>query len=133
MPTYMLDTNICIYVMKATALSPLKDRFEALADEICISVMTIAELRFGAEKSLRREQSLRAIADFSTNLAVLPFDKRAAENYGGLRAELERAGTPCGLHDTQIGAHARSRDLIIVTNNRREFDRMPGLCVENWV
>ncbi len=133
MPTYMLDTNICIYVMKATALSPLKDKFEALANEICVSVMTLAELRFGAEKSLRREQSLRAIDDFAANLAVLPFDQQAAENYGSLRAELERVGTPCGLHDTQIGAHARSRGLIIVTNNRREFDRMPGLRVENWV
>jgi len=133
MRSYMLDTNICIYVMKATALSPLKGKFEAQTHDVCISVMTLAELRFGAEKSLRREQSLRAIDDFATNLIVLPFGEKAAEHYGRLRAELERTGTPCGLHDTQIGAHARSEGLIVVTNNRREFDRMPGLRVENWV
>ena len=133
MRSHMLDTNICSYVMKATRLSPLSDKFEALAENLCISVMTLAELRFGAEKSLHRERSLRAIEDFATNLAVLPFGEKAAEHYGQLRAELERAGTPCGLHDTQIGAHARSEGLIVVTNNRREFDRMPGLRVENWV
>ncbi len=133
MRSYMLDTNICIYVMKSTLSSPLKTRFEALADEICISIMTLAELRFGAEKSQHRERSMRAVDDLASNLAILPFDEPAAEHYGRLRAELERAGTPCGLHDTQIGAHARSKGLIVVTNNRREFDRMPGLRVENWV
>lgn len=133
MPGYMLDTNICIYVMKAVPPTALRDKFDALADELCISVVTFAELRFGAEKSLRRERSLQALDDFAINLEVLPFGRNAATHYGQLRAELERAGTPCGLHDTQIGAHARSEGLIVVTNNLREFARMPGLRVENWV
>jgi tRNA(fMet)-specific endonuclease VapC len=133
MPTYMLDTNICIYVMKADASDPLRDKFDALANELCISIMTLAELRYGAEKSVRREKSMRALDDFAVYLEVLPFDRQAATHYGQLRAELERAGTPCGLHDTQIGGHARSKGLTVVTNNMREFARMPGLRVENWV
>ncbi|KRE17059.1 plasmid maintenance protein [Bosea sp. Root483D1] len=133
MPVYMLDTNICIYVMKAVPPAALRDKFDALADGLCISVVTLAELRFGAEKSMRRERSLQALDDFAMNLEVLPFGRKAATHYGQLRAELERAGTPCGLHDTQIGAHARSEGLTVVTNNLREFARMPGLRVENWV
>lgn len=133
MPGYMLDTNICIYLMKAVPPAALRDKFDALADELCISVVTLAELRFGAEKSMRRERSLQALDDFVANLEVLPFGHNAAIHYGQLRAELGRAGTPCGLHDTQIGAHARSEGLIVVTNNLREFARMPGLRVENWL
>lgn len=132
MLAYMLDTNICIYVMKGPPQG-LQEKFSAAAGKICISTVTLAELHFGAEKSQRREKSLRAIDAFIALLDVLPFDAKAAVQYGQLRAELQRAGTPCGLHDTQIGAHARSEGLIIVTNNRREFDRMPGLRVENWV
>jgi tRNA(fMet)-specific endonuclease VapC len=75
---------------------------------------------------------LAAIKHFVARLDVLPFDARAAAHYGQLRAELERAGTPCGLHDMQIGAHARSGGLIVVSNNLREFGRMPGVRVEDW-
>jgi tRNA(fMet)-specific endonuclease VapC len=74
-----------------------------------------------------------AIAHFVARLDVLPFADKAAAHYGQLRAELERAGTPCGPHDMQIGGHARSEGLIVVTNNLREFDRMPGVRVENWL
>jgi len=132
MLTYMLDTNICIYVMKARP-EALRARFRAAASTVCISTVVLAELQFGAEKSVIRSKSLEAVEDFVAQVSVLPFDHSAAVHYGRLRAELERAGTPCGLHDTQIGAHARSQSLIVVTNNRREFDRMPGLRVENWV
>ncbi len=128
----MLDTNICICAMKATAADPLRDRFKRHAAEICISVITLAELQFGAEKSNRRERSLQALEEFASKLEVLAFGREAGAHYGQLRAELERAGTPCSLHDTQIGAHARSEGLVLVTNNRRDFDRMPGLRVENW-
>jgi tRNA(fMet)-specific endonuclease VapC len=89
-------------------------------------------LHYGAEKSGRRAENPTAIEHFAARLEVLPFGGKAAAHYGQLRAELERAGTPCGPHDTQIGGHARSEGLILVTNNRREFDRMPGLRVENW-
>jgi tRNA(fMet)-specific endonuclease VapC len=132
MLAYMLDTNICIYVM--TRYPPeLREKFNALAEELCISCITLGELYFGAEKSVRRTENLAAIEQFVARLEVLPFGAKAAAHYGQLRAELERAGKPCGPHDMQIGGHARSEGLILVTNNMREFARMPGLRVENWV
>jgi tRNA(fMet)-specific endonuclease VapC len=87
----------------------------------------------GAEKSARRAENLTAIEHFVARLDVLPFDAKAAAHYGQLRAELARAGTPCGPHDMQIGGHARAEGLIVVTNNLREFSRMPGVRVEDWV
>ena len=129
---YMLDTNICIYVMKNYP-AELRDKFNRLADYLCISSITLGELYFGAEKSARIDQNLQAIEHFVARLEVLPFNAAAAMHYGQIRAALMRSGTPCGAHDIQIGGHARSEGLIIVTNNRREFDRMQGLQVENWV
>jgi tRNA(fMet)-specific endonuclease VapC len=129
---YMLDTNICTYVMKNYPLE-LREKFNSLAEQLCISSVTLGELHYGAEKSARRVENLTAIEDFVVRLDVLSFGGKAAAHYGQLRAELERAGTPCGPHDMQIGAHARSEGLIVVTNNMREFSRMPGVRVENWV
>ncbi|MBI3675991.1 MAG: type II toxin-antitoxin system VapC family toxin [Proteobacteria bacterium] len=132
MLAYMLDTNICIYVMKNYP-PELREKFNALAEQLCISSITLSELHYGAEKSTRRIENLSAIENFTARLEVLSFAEKAAAHYGQLRAELERAGTPCGAHDMQIGAHARSEGLILVTNNVREFARMPGLRTENWV
>ena len=132
MLAYMLDTNICIHVMK-TYPPQVREKFNALAEQLCISSITLGELHYGAQKSARCAENLTAIEHFVARLEVLPFADKAAVHYGQLRAELERAGTPCGPHDMQIGAHARSEGLIVVTNNRREFDRMPGLRVENWL
>jgi tRNA(fMet)-specific endonuclease VapC len=132
MPLYMLDTNICIYVIKDYPAG-LRDRFNQLADELCISAITLGELQYGAEKSSRRAYNLEGIARFLARLDVLPFSAAAAVHYGQLRAELQRAGRPAGSLDMLIGAHARSEGLIVVTNNLREFERMPGLRVENWV
>jgi len=132
MLTYMLDTNICIYVMKNYP-QQLRDKFNSLAEQLCISSITLGELRYGAEKSARLADNLIAVEHFVARLDVLPFDEKAAAHHGQLRAELERAGTPCGPHDMQIGGHARSQGLIIVTNNMREFSRMKGIRVENWV
>lgn len=132
MLTYMLDTNICIYVMK-TYPPELRDKFNSLAEQLCISSITLGELYYGAEKSARRQENIAAIENFVARLDVLPFAEKAAAHYGQIRAELARAGTPCGVHDLQIGGHARSEGLIAVTNNMREFVRMPGLRVENWV
>src|SRR5213592_2339365 len=120
---YMLDTNICIYVMKNYP-PKLRERFNALAEQLCISSITLGELHYGAEKSARRVENLVAIEHFVARLEVLPFQEKAAAHYGQLRAELERAGTPCGPHDMQIGGHARSEGLVIVTNNMGEFARM---------
>ena len=132
MLTYMLDTNICIYVMKNYPPN-LLEKFNALADQLCISSITLAELHYGAEKSARRADNLTAIEHFVARLDVLASEAKAAAHYGQVRAELERAGVPCGPHDMQIGGHARSEGLIVVTNNMREFSRMPGIRAENWV
>ena len=132
MLAYMLDTNICIYVMKNYP-QDLREKFNALAEQLCISSITLGELHYGAEKSVRRADNLTVIEHFVTRLDVLPFDAKAAVHYGQVRAELERAGTPCGPHDMQIGGHARSQGLIVVTNDAREFSRMKGIRVENWV
>jgi len=132
MLAYMLDTNTCIYVIRTRTVA-LREKFNTLAEQLCISSVTLGELHYGAEKSSRRAENLIAIEHFVARLDVLPFGDKAAAHYGQLRAELERAGTPCGPHDIQIGGHARSEGLIIVTNNVREFARMPGLRVENWV
>ncbi|MEA2943005.1 MAG: tRNA(fMet)-specific endonuclease VapC [Bradyrhizobium sp.] len=132
MLTYMLDTNVCIYVMTKRSLD-LLEKFNSLAEQLCISSITLGELHYGAEKSTRRVDNLTAIEHFVARLEVLAFEAKAAAHYGQLRAELERAGMPCGPHDMQIGGHARSEGLIVVTNNTREFGRMPGVRAENWV
>src|SRR6266704_983913 len=129
---YMLDTDICIYVIKNHP-EALREKFNRLADQLCISSITLGALHFGAEKSLRRLENLDAINNFTACLEVLPFGPKAAAHYGQIRADLQRAGTPCGPHDMQIAGHARSEGLVVVTNNMREFSRMPGLRVENWV
>jgi len=132
MLTYMLDTIICIYVMK-TYPPAVREKFNALSEQLCVSSITLGELHYGAEKSVRRSENLSAIEHFVARLEVLPFGVKAAAHYGQVRAELERGGTPCGSHDMQIGAHARSEGLIVVTNNMKEFVRMPGVRIENWV
>jgi tRNA(fMet)-specific endonuclease VapC len=131
MLTYMLDTNICIHAMKNYPPN-LLEKFNALAEELCISSITLGELHYGAEKSARRADNLTAIQHFVARLDVLAFEAKAAAHYGQVRAELERAGAPCSPHDMQIGGHARSEGLIVVTNNMREFSRMPGIRAENW-
>jgi tRNA(fMet)-specific endonuclease VapC len=128
---YMLDTNICIYVIKSRPLA-LGEQFNRLAEQICISTVTLAELYYGSERSARRIQNLEGIEQFIARLEILPFSAEAAAHYGQVRAELERAGRPSGPHDMLIGAHARSAGLIVVTNNLREFERIPGLRVESW-
>lgn len=114
-------------------LVPLSRQFEARRAEISISTITLAELNYGVAKSQRPQKSRAALDAFIADLQVLPFDALAAEHFGDIRAQLFRVGTPCGPLDMLIGAHARSLGLTLVTNNRREFDRMPGLTVENWV
>jgi tRNA(fMet)-specific endonuclease VapC len=130
MLSYMLDTNTCIYVIKNYPPN-LREKFNALAEQLCMSSITLGELHHGAEKSARRAENLTAIEHFVARLDVLPFADKAAAHYGQVRAELERAGMPCGPHDMQIGGHARSEGLIVVTDKMRQFARMPGVRVEN--
>jgi tRNA(fMet)-specific endonuclease VapC len=128
---YMLDTDICIYAMKQRPDS-LAHRFDEVSDQLSISTVTAGELIYGAEKSARVTANLQAIEAFLARLEVLPFDAKAAAHFAQVRAELERAGRPIGAYDLMIGGHARSQGLVLVTNNEREFSRIPGLRVENW-
>ena len=129
---YMLDTNICIYVIKNYP-PKLRERFNRLAEQLCMSSITLAELVYGAEKSARRLENLQAVEQFSARLEVLPFPPKAAIHFGQIRADVERVGKPVGPLDMLVGAHARAEGLTVVTNNVREFRRLPGVRVENWV
>jgi tRNA(fMet)-specific endonuclease VapC len=129
---YMLDTDICIYAMRNRPLE-VRIKLKEFAGEVCISTITLGELAFGAEKSERPIENRAIYEQFVANLTVLAFSKEAAAHYGQIRAALARIGRPCGIHDMLIGGHARSEGLTVVTNNVREFTRMPGLRVENWV
>jgi tRNA(fMet)-specific endonuclease VapC len=132
MHKYMLDTNIVIYVIKSRPVEVL-DRFNANTGRMVISSVTLAELLHGVEKSAAPERNLRTVEDFVSRLVVLDYDSRAAAHYGSIRADLERKGTPVGVNDLHIAGHARSAGLILVTNNCKEFDRVSGLIVENWL
>lgn len=129
---YMLDTNICIYVIRNRPPA-LRDRFNSLTYQLCISSITLGELIYGAEKSARPAQNLAVIEQFAARLEVLSFAQKAAGHYGQIRAQLEREGRPAGAYDMMIGGHARSEGLVLVTNNVREFERMEGLRVANWL
>ncbi len=129
---YMLDTNIVIYVIKRRPAA-LLDVFNEHVGHICISSITLAELLHGAEKSERQEHNLKQVEDFISRLDVLAYAEKAAAHYGGIRANLERKGQTIGVNDLHIAGHARSEGLILVTNNDREFNRVDGLRIENWV
>lgn len=129
---YLLDTNIVIYVIKQRPLQVL-EVFNRHHGRMAISSITLAELVHGAEKSSDVSRNIAVVEDFVSRLTVLPYDDKAAWQYGNIRAVLEKLGQPIGLNDLHIAAHARSNGLTLVTNNMREFERVPGLLLENWV
>lgn len=129
---YMLDTNICIYIIKHKPETVTLRFMEHEPGEICISSITYAELMHGAEKSSIPERNRLAVSLFLSPITVLDYNAAAAEEYGRVRADLERKGTPIGPLDMLIAGHAKSRSLILITNNTREFIRVAGLTVENW-
>ncbi|WP_283182550.1 type II toxin-antitoxin system tRNA(fMet)-specific endonuclease VapC [Pseudomonas svalbardensis] len=129
---YMLDTNICIFTIKNKP-QIVREAFNRHNGQLCISAVTLMELFYGAEKSAAPEKNLAVIEGFVARLEVLPFDNEAAAHTGMIRSELAKDGTPIGPYDHMIAGHARSRGFIVVTNNLREFDRVPGLRVEDWV
>lgn len=129
---YLLDTNIVIYVVKRRPLAVL-DIFNRHHGRMAVSAITVAELIHGAEKSEFPARNLAVVEDFFSRLAVLPYTAEAAWHYGSIRATLERDGQPIGVNDLHIAGHARSLGLTLVTNNLREFERVPGLLLENWV
>ena len=129
---YLLDTNIVIYVIKQRPIQVL-EVFNRHQGRMAISAITLAELIHGAEKSSDVPRNIAVVEDFVSRLTVLPYDDRAAWQYGSIRAALEKSGQPIGLNDLHIAAHARSNGLILVTNNGREFMRVSGLLLENWI
>ena len=128
----MLDTNIVIYVIKRRPIAVL-EIFNQHAGQICISAITLAELEHGVEKSEQKSRNRQQVEDFISRLEVFEYEKKAAAHYGNIRADLEKKGTIIGVNDLHIAAHARSEGLILVTNNLREFERVDGLRLENWV
>ena len=129
----LLDTNICIYIIKRKPLEVLQ-KFEAYeVGDIGISSITVAELKFGVQKSQSVEKNQQALMQFLLPLTIAKFDTAAANVYGEIRATLEKQGTPIGSLDTLIAAHALSLDLTLITNNIKEFDRVPNLKLKNWV
>lgn len=129
---YMLDTNICIYVMKRRPLEIL-NIFNQNEGALCVSMITVAELFYGAENSAFPERNQRVAENFLSRLTVLPYDMPAAIHFGKICADLKRKGKLISENDMHIAAHARSENLILVSNNMREFERIEGLKLENWV
>jgi tRNA(fMet)-specific endonuclease VapC len=128
---FLLDTNICIYVIKKRPRQML-EIFNRHAGHMAISAVTLSELLHGVEKSADPERNLAVVENFCSRLDVLPYGPRASLHYGQIRSALERQGTPIGVNDLHIAAHARSEGLRLVSNNLREFQRVEGLLLENW-
>ena len=133
MPHFLLDTNICIYIAKQRPPEVLARLGALMSGSVSMSVITFSELLFGANRSQHRQKALDTLEKLSLAIPVLPMDSDAGCHYGQIRAELQKQGTPIGNNDLWIAAHARSQGLVLVTNNEREFVRVPGLEVENWV
>lgn len=130
---YLLDTNICIYIIKKKPAEVL-EKFRKIAEgEICISAITVSELSYGVYNSLKIEQNLSALFGFLAPLCVLDFNTDDAIEYGKLRSELKKSGRIIGAMDMLIASQARSKDLILVTNNSSEFEKVNNLKIENWV
>ena len=130
---YMLDTNICIYLIRRKPPRVIHRMQSLRISDICLSSITLSELEYGVEKSQRPEQNRWALMEFLAPIDILPFDDGAARSYGALRNRLERAGKTIGAMDMLIASHALSLGIVLVTNNVREFHRVENLSVENWV
>ncbi len=128
----MLDTDTCIYLTKRRLPSILNRLAEYRVGDVGISVVTLAELEYGVSKSTDPERNQQALNEFLLPLEIAPFDRSACSYYGRIRTALERKGSPIGSMDLLIAAHALSLSILLVTNNEKEFRRVPGLRVENW-
>ncbi len=129
---YMLDTNICIYAIKHKPEKVFQRLQETEPENVCISSVTYAELVHGVEKSVAVEKNRIALSLLLSNIEIVSFDVNAANEYGVIRADLEKKGTPIGPLDMMIAGHAISLGYTVVTNNIREFSRVKGLKIENW-
>ena len=130
---YMLDTNICIYIIKHKPESVYTKLKKIQPEDVCISSITYSELSYGVERSEQTDRNRLALTLMLSNIDIEAFDAVAAEEYGDIRARLEKAGTPIGSLDMLIAAHAKALGCTLVTINGKEFSRVEGLRVENWV
>jgi len=131
--THLLDTNICVAIIRRRAPGTLTRLQRMEPGRVGVSIITVAELEFGAAKSLQPQRNREALEQFLLPLEILEYDAAAAKHYGDIRSRLEKAGTPIGPLDTLIAAHARSLNARLITNNLGEFRRVPGLKVEDWI
>jgi len=129
---YLLDTNVCIRVLRDRPKS-VRERFNLEADSLCISTIVLTELLHGAAKSDRPDHNRNEVERFAARLEVLAFDDAAADHAADIRAALERPGEPIGGYDLLIAGHARSRGLTVITGNLAEFGRVHGLRCEDWL
>jgi tRNA(fMet)-specific endonuclease VapC len=129
---YMLDTNLCLRVLRDRPKG-LRARFNAEADSLCISTIVLAELLHGAQKSAKPVENRHEVERFAARLDVSPFDADAAAHAADIRTALEQRGAPIGAYDVLIAGHARSRGLVVVTGNLGEFSRVDGLRSEDWL
>ncbi len=129
----MLDTNICIYIIKNRPAQVREKLHSFKISEVCLSTITVSELMYGAYKSQFVEKNLKAIEGFLLPFEIVEYDYRASVAYGKIRADLEKKGKVIGNMDMQIAGHALSLELLLVTNNTREFERIEGLKLDNWV
>jgi tRNA(fMet)-specific endonuclease VapC len=130
---YILDTNICIYLIKKKPMSVFEQFNKLPLGSIGISSITLAELQYGVHKSNSPEKNQSALSNFLLPLEIAYFDDSAAREYGNIRSQLEQVGKPIGPLDTLIAGHVKSIDAVLVTNNEKEFSRVSGLKIENWV
>jgi tRNA(fMet)-specific endonuclease VapC len=130
---YLLGTDTCIYIINRKSASVLKKMQGTDPELVGISSLTVAELEYGMARSRFPERNRAVLLNFLAPFAILDFDRGAAAIYGDIRVSLEKRGRPIGPHDLLLAAQARSRDLVLVTNNLREFRRVDGLRVENWI
>ncbi len=130
---YLLDTNICIYLIKKRPLEVLQRFRQHSPQDVVISSITLFELQYGVEKSQYRQASEDALVKFLSALDLIDFDRASAIEAANIRAQLERKGMPIGSYDLLIAGLARSRGMTLVSNNTKEFERVAGLALENWV
>jgi len=129
---YLLDTNICIYLIKKWPKKVIEHLKQHSPVDVAISVITLFELEYGVEKSQYRERSKAALTKFLTPLQIIDLDRPSAVEAAAIRAQLEKKGTPIGAYDLLIAGTAHSKDMILVTNNTKEFERIDNLHLENW-
>jgi tRNA(fMet)-specific endonuclease VapC len=133
MTRYMLDTDMCSYIIKERPVSVLQHFQELNMESICISIVSYAELMYGVERSSSKRINHSVIRDFTRYLDVISWDIGAADEYAVLRTDLEAKGTPIGAMDMMIAAHSKSLNTVLVTNNQKHFMKVKGLLIENWI